>query len=310
MTSTHSVTDFPLLLAGLPRIQVSWLRAAGLPSAHYTSGRSFHEFLEEWPGRFVLYDSRNPTSRAEAETALQFDREIIDVSPNGLLDSQGYSSQHPYRYEELAAREWVLLVQQEIKHRNGVWLRIHDLPAPYDAIIFTDGFPHQPELKLVAESLSVIRNSVCEPVTNDKYDIDHVFFAEESNDNNQFGCWWLTDPRRSSASQIKMDDPTIWKVTSQQFARWWSFRQSLTLEIKQTTEELRIVAPLADQAGWTPIAELWRKNHVARFPLSHSLLTLNRSSMVYGLDRFRHSAGLFLSQGHPMPTAPPVSVSA
>ncbi|MDB4679974.1 hypothetical protein OAE80_03230 [Planctomycetaceae bacterium] len=310
MTSTILTSDLPVLLAGLPRTQINWIRAAGLPSVNYTTGRSFHEFLEKSPGRFVLYDSRNPTSRAEAETALQFEREIIDVSPNGLLDSQGYPSQHPYRYEELSAHRWVLLVQQEIRHHSGVWLRIHDLPAPYDAIIFTDGFPHQPELKLVAESLSVIRNSVCEPVTNVDYEVDHIFFAEESHENSQFGCWWITHPRRNATPEGILEDPTIWKVTSQQFARWWSFRQSISLEIKQNQEELRIVAPLADQVGWTPMVELWRKDHVARFPLTHSLVTLNRSSMVYGLDRFRHSAGLFLSQGRPMPTAPPVSVSA
>jgi len=258
----------------------------------------------------VLYDSRNPTSRSEAETALQFEREIIDVSPKGLLDAQGYSSQHRYRYEELSGHEWILLVQQEIRQRQGMWVRIHDLPAPYDAIIFTDGLPHQPELKLVAQSLTVMRDSVCEPITNHDFEIDHIFFAEESNEQNRFGCWWTTDRRRVPAPPLNSDDPTVWKVSSDEFLRWWTYRLSLSVEVRQTSDELRIIAPRAGQAEWTPLIELWRRGHTARFPLSHSLMTLNRSSMVYGLDRFRHSAGLFLSQGRPMPTAPPVSVSA
>lgn len=310
MTFNHSPSELPLLTAGLPRTLINWLRATGIPSANYRSGHSFHQFLEEHSGRFVLYDSRNPTSRAEAETALQFQRDIIDVSPNGLLDSQGYSSQHPFRYQELLAHEWVLLVQQEIKLRQGVWLRIHDLPAPYEAIIFTDGFPHQPELKLVTESLNVIRDSVYEPVKNSDFEADHVFFGEESTDKNRFGCWWLTDPRRRTTAEISEDDPTVWKVTSNQFSEWWSYRQSFTLDVKQTSEELRILAPQSGSSRWIVMIELWRRGHVARFPLSYSLLTLNRSSMVYGLDRYRHSAGLFVSQGHPIPTAPPVSVSA
>lgn len=310
MTFNNSLSELPLLTVGLPRTLLSWLRAAGVPAANYRSGNSFHEFLDEYSGRFVLYDGRNPTSRAEAETALQFDRDIIDVSPNGLLDSQGYSSQHPFRYQELAAHEWILLVQQEIKQRQGVWLRVHDLPAPYESIIFTDGFPHQPELKLVAEALNVIRDSVCEPIKNSEFEVDHVFFAEESNEKSQFGSWWLTDPRRQSGPGMTEDDPTVWKVTSRQFSEWWAFRQSLTLDVKQTSEELRIVTPQSNSSTWTVMIELWRRGHVARFPLSHSLLTLNRSSMVYGLDRYRHSAGLFVSQGHPMPAAPPVSVSA
>ncbi|MBD3676096.1 MAG: hypothetical protein HUJ26_21515 [Planctomycetaceae bacterium] len=310
MTFKHSTSELPLLTAGLPRTMLSWLRAAGIPSAHYRSGRSFYEFLSENSGRFVLYDGRNPMSRAEAETALQFDREMIDVSPNGLLDSQGYSSQHPFRFQELAVRDWLWLVHQEIKHHQGVWLRIHDLPTPYEAIIFTDGYPHQPELNLVADSVNVLRGRLCEPVPQNTFEVEHIFYSEDSHDSHQFGCWWTGDPRRGSNPGLSEDDPTVWKVTSQEFSEWWGFRQNISVNVLQTTHELRIVAPQAENSVWPLMVELWRRGHVARFPLTHSLLTLQRSTMVYGLDHYRHSAGLFLSQGHPMPAAPPVSVSA
>ena len=310
MTAKLSFSALPLLVTGLPRTLQSWLRTSGIPMVAYRSGSSFQAFLNESRGRFLLFDSRNPRSRAEAETAEKSGREIIDVAPNGLLDSQGYSSQHPFRYEELSAHDWILLLHEELKQRQGVWMRVHDLPAPYDAIIFTDGLPHQPELRLVAESLSVIHGSHVKPVSEAGFAVDHVFFGEESTDGNQFGCWWTTDPRRRGKTILQENDPTIWRANSRQFAEWWAFRQTLTSVVDQTEDQLRIVTSTLDQDRWTPMAELWRKGHVARFPLTHSLLTLNRSTMVYGLDRFRHSAGLFLSQGHPMPTAPPVSVSA
>jgi len=310
MTPTTILSALPLLSSGLTRTCESWLRAAGVPFESYVPGRSIHEFLQAHPGRFVLFDSRNPTSRAEAETALQFDREIIDCAPHGLLDSQGYSSQHPYRYQELAAQQWILLVIEEIKKRQGIWLRIHDLPSPYESVIFTDGLPRQPELRLVAEALSVVRDSLAETNICVPLDGEHIFFDEDSDSSCEFGCWWSSARTGVAGSAVNRSTPNVWTVTSGEFARWWAYRSSLQIQLFQGLEELRLIVPQAGAAEWTPLAELWRKAHAARFPVTHSLIVLQRSSMIYGLCRDRHPAGLFLSQGRPMLTAPPVSVSA
>jgi hypothetical protein len=310
MTPTTILSALPLLTSGLTRTCESWLRAAGIPLESYVPGRSIHEFLQTHPGRFVLFDSRNPASRAEAETALQFDREIIDCAPQGLLDSQGYSSQHPLRYQELAAQQWILLVIEELKKRQGVWLRIYDLPSPYDSVIFTDGLPRQPELRLVAEALSVVRDSVADDDLCIPLDGDTLLVEEDCGTSCQFGCWWSSAPAGETGTVANNHAPTVWSVTSDEFARWWAYRSSLEIQLYQGLEELRLIVPQAGQSEWTPTAELWRNAHTARFPVTHSLIVLQRSSMVYGLCRYRHPAGLFLSQGRPMLTAPPVSVSA
>jgi len=310
MTPITILSALPLLSSGLTRTYESWLRASGVPFESYVPGRSIHEFLQAHPGRFVLFDSRNPASRAEAETALQFEREIIDCAPHRLLDSQGYSSQHPFRYQELAAHQWILLVIEELKKRQGIWLRIHDLPFPYESVIFTDGLPAQPELRLVADALSAVWDSeagddLCIPLNTDR-----TLLVEPSVASCLFGCRWSSLPSEETGSVANDHKPTVWSVTSDEFARWWTFRSSLQIQIYQGLEELRLIIPQAGQAEWTPWAELWRNAHVARFPLTHSLFVLQRSSMVYGLCRDRHPAGLFLSQGHPILTAPPVTVSA
>lgn len=312
MTPTTILPALPLLSSGLTKTCESWLRTSGIPYASYVSGSSIREFLESHAGRFLLFDSRNPTSRAEAETALQFDREIIDCAPNGLLDSQGYSSQHPYRYQGLSADQWILLVIQELKKRQGIWLRIHDLPAPYESVVFTDGLPKNPALRLIAESLSVVRDSVASHDSNKQVDVDHIFFEEEPYPAHQFGCWWSSASYPKSAADGRDNAASVWSVSSSTFARWWAYRSSLQMQVYQGLNELRVIVPQAGPAEWIPLAELWRNGHVARFPVTHSLIVIQRSSMVYGLCRYRHPAGLFLSQGHPNPilTAPPVSVSA
>ncbi len=310
MTTTTILSALPLLASGLTRTCESWLRAAGVPLVSYIPGRSIHEFLQTHAGRFVLFDSRNPTSRAEAETTLQFDREIIDCAPHGLLDSQGYSSQHPYRYQELSARQWIMLVVEELKRRHGVWMRIHDLPAPYESVVFTDGLPRQSKLRLVADSLSIVRNSVAVGAQHSGFEENHILFEEDSQPSCQFGCWWTAAGQGEAADTSREHSSTVWYVNSQEFVRWWDYRASLQIHVYQGVQELRILFPQVGRSEWTPVAELWRNNHVARFAVTHSLLVLPRSSMVYGLSRNQHPAGLFLSQGRPLLSAPPVSASA
>ena len=199
---------------------------------------------------------------------------------------------------------------EEIRKRQGIWMRIHDLPAPYESVIFTDGLPRMSELRLIADSLSVLRDSRADVPLPLEIDAEHIFFEDDSDNSRQFGCWWASATPRETGSAASEHESTIWRVTSQEFARWWAFRSSLQIQVYQGAEELRIVVPQAGQSEWTPMAELWRKGHVARFPVTHSLIVPRRTSMVYGLCRHRHPAGLFLSQGQPLLTAPPVSVSA
>jgi hypothetical protein len=287
-------TVFPLLTTGLSRSYAEWLRTAGISFKSYEPGTSLARFFSQNRDRILIFDSRNPTSRCEAETALQFGCEVLDISPL----ASGFDAEAGHR-REITAADWILHLSRLLRLSGRLWLRVHDLPAGYDAVVFDKGLPDPLKYRMILEGTSVLPTEkstyIPRPHFGQIHDFSDVDFDLGTGESVR-GCWWksrvdLSKHTRSSS------DVSIWSPTVEQFDAWRTFRNRLQLEAVLTENAIRIETQNLNASLEVPLLELWRENHVARFPIEQSPLVLRRSCMVYEQAGGRHPAGLFLSKG-------------
>lgn len=285
---------FPLLTTGLSRSYAEWLRTAGISFKSYEPGTSLARFFSQNRDRILIFDSRNPTSRCEAETALQFGCEILDVSP--LASGFDAEARH---HREITAADWILHLSRLLRLNGRLWLRVHDLPAGYDAVVFERGLPDPLKYRMILEGTSLLPTEkstyIPQPHFIQAHDCSDIDFDLDTGGSVR-GCWWKSKVDLSKHSRVSSDD-SIWSPTVEQFDAWWIFRNSLQLEATLTEDTIRIEVHKLNPSTELPFLELWRENHVARFPIGKSPLVLRRSGMVYEQAAGRHPAGLFLSKG-------------
>ncbi|MFN0052785.1 MAG: hypothetical protein ACKV0T_11380 [Planctomycetales bacterium] len=129
MADPTSLPDLPLMHAGVPRPFVELLRAAGLPIAALPR----MTLLAGGSGRFVLFDSRVPSSAAQARRASRQGLTALDLKElcDGLeeVDPRGPGQSLPAG----TAREFVARLKTALEKRGGVWLRLADYPFPYQS---------------------------------------------------------------------------------------------------------------------------------------------------------------------------------
>jgi hypothetical protein len=286
---------FPLLTTGLSRSFAEWLRTAGISFKSYEPGTSLARFFSQNRDRILIFDSRNPSSRCEADTALQFGCEILDVSPlaNDFDDELG-------NYRELTAADWTLHLARLLRRSGRLWLRVHDLPAGYEAVVFDKGLPDSSKYRMILEGTSVVSSQQSTFISPPHFAPEHNFADDDfdlGTGESIRGCWWKARTDLSQRSRA-MSDSSIWSPTVEQFDAWRTFRNSLQLEATVTADAIRIEMKNLQLSTEVPLLELWRESHVARFPIGQSPLVLRRSGMVYEQANGRHPAGLFLSKGY------------
>lgn len=297
-------TELPLLTAGLPRLLVDALRLSGLPVRSYIPGTSIQEFLQRQPGRYVLYDSRRVTSRLEAETALGYEREIIDLAPESQQGPCGIrlTAEDERRWLERSG-QWIERFRACLESRGGVWCRLHELPYAYEGVVFVDGLPRHPDLWAFAERLQYLsrRANASGPP---HFPADHVL-AESTcvEDGGWFGTWWsgrsTPEDVRSGAAQSR-----IWFTTEETFRVWWNYRNSLSVQIGRNAGRLTVSVGGLDRSFPVPVIEYWRDDHVARIPVTRRELTVAEDRTAFACEAFRRPAGLIVSQGHsPVPAS-------
>lgn len=284
----------PILAVGLPRPQLDALRLAGVPLRVYRSGTSIYEFLQQEPGRFVLYDSRRITSRLEAETALGLDREILDISPEA---GRSPALTHEFeRHWPRYAAEWMIGLKEALTLRGGLWMRLHELPHGYEGVVFANGLPREPELTAVAESLWLVSKSAS-TLQGPHFGLDHVLSPDASSlFEARFGCWWHG---RSSEAEVRCGAPNarIWSTHSPEFRDWWKYRNSIRMRIRQQGTSVQIEAFGFDARRPGLLLEFWWNEHVARIPLTDARFSIRMSDLAFAREPFRHPAGLLVSQG-------------
>jgi hypothetical protein len=294
MAIATSQCVFPLLTTGLSRSFAQWLRVAGISFKSYEPGTSLARFFSENRERLLIFDSRNPLSRHEAETALQFGCENLDLAPSADEFSTRESAQ-----AAAAPAEWTLRLCRLLRRSGRIWLRVHDLPAGCEAIVLREALEDTPRNRQILEGTSFLAEQ------GSTYIPSPHFGREDVVDKDDFeleaarwprGAWWKA--RLDLPARVRQgEDRAIWSPGAARFEEWRSYRERLQLEVSISEDTIRIeVHNLLPKAG-VPLLELWRENHVARFPVVQSPLVLKRSGMVYEQSGGRHPAGLFLSKG-------------
>jgi hypothetical protein len=129
--------DLPLMLADIPAPVTNLLRAIGLPVELLPR----MALLAHGVGRFVLFDSRNPRSVAQAARARKQGLKPIDLAefPQPAEETDiAPGTRADFRLaEERAARNRLFLerLKTELELRHGIWVRIADFPFPFQSAL-------------------------------------------------------------------------------------------------------------------------------------------------------------------------------
>ena len=145
MVDRRPLLLLPMQLTGIPTRVVQWLRAAGVPTVDFSSGvvADGRASAPESSGH-VLFDSRTPASRADAEQAAMRGWTTIDVAQ--LLEHRGHKADDdshivlfdespPMSFPRYQRREFFERLKQEIEAAEGVWARIADYPFPCRSVV-------------------------------------------------------------------------------------------------------------------------------------------------------------------------------
>jgi hypothetical protein len=132
MTRLSPLPDLPLMLAGVPRPVGELLRAAGLPVESLPQVA----LLASGSGRFLLFDSRSPTSVAQSRRAAR--QGLIPLDLRALSEQADWpeSGETPFdSATSAAAAAFLERLKLEIEQRGGIWIRVSDYPFPYQSAI-------------------------------------------------------------------------------------------------------------------------------------------------------------------------------
>jgi hypothetical protein len=132
MVDSAHLPELPLMVAGVPEPVVAVLRRTGLPTKELPK----IPLAADGTGRFLLFDSRVPSSVTRMRTARKQGLEPIDLAeidtslPGGLWDFEDDpgSASHSLKNGPKAFLEQLKL---RLESLGGVWLRIADYPYPF-----------------------------------------------------------------------------------------------------------------------------------------------------------------------------------
>jgi hypothetical protein len=137
MTDQVKCPDLPLMLAGVPRPVKELLREAGIPAAPLPDV----PLLAAGAGRFVLFDSKNSRSAAQARRAASGGLEPIDLralvpaSGNFQDLSPDHESGWGMAAECAVAKTFLEHLKLAVEALEGAWVRLSDYPFPYQSAI-------------------------------------------------------------------------------------------------------------------------------------------------------------------------------
>ncbi|HUG89869.1 MAG TPA: hypothetical protein VML55_03485 [Planctomycetaceae bacterium] len=144
--------DLPLLVAGLPAPVRACLRSAGVPFVPLEGGgQPRGRRQRRAQPRFVLYDSRDASSRREVDGLRPACVVPIDLAPclARAVDRLGSTAPNvdgtSGDERQLSCSRLLSLLKQAIESADGLWARVPEVPFPwhYDPALWT---PSPPEL--------------------------------------------------------------------------------------------------------------------------------------------------------------------
>ncbi|MCH8828176.1 MAG: hypothetical protein IID45_01220 [Planctomycetes bacterium] len=308
MTKSRSVSHLPLRLTGVPLQVTEWLRAAGLPveeiSGVGVTGGGGSESTFSGP---ILFDSRTPSSRFNAETARSQGIPTIDVAEllsrraRSSADAEPFSCADPLimnRPAENRRRQFLEQLRSRIESHGGLWARISDYPFPDQGVLCRGGND------FAGEGM----NGFLLPVSAAFSGGEDWETRGETDSGDAIGAWldrayqsgrpiWVSDsvadPMKRLIKTVLNSDrfPLLWKTTVSEFVEWRRLRRGILVSVQQEGAILRIESRW-QHAGLQPALELWHGNHYANIPLSVGRMEVDVSGVAFRRAGGRHAAGL------------------
>lgn len=278
------ILELPLHLVGVSDQVTNWLRDAGFPviplgqdSPWKTAFRrksSPPVQADAGVKRCLLFDSRDVWSRAVVKTHQKSSLAKLDISR--LLTPLESESQVGGKPARIAFLE---KLKEAIESLGGVWVRLADLPFPYQGIGCLNGT------------------------------LPHASLPQETRGNQTGRLDWIQKRYIAGLpTSILPEDlsdldemppvtglqspglPLLWRVDQSDFTAWWNYRNHLQVRVLQSPAHYQIDCPYSN-TKFCPVLEIWRGNHLASVPLRSESLIVRKDGLVFQQQALRHPAG-------------------
>jgi hypothetical protein len=253
--STAPRQHAPLYSAGVPGWVRVALAAAGLPmmalEAAEWVGQSSHTAA---PLGLVLFDSRTPNSRANAQGVRNRGLTTLDVAPLAAAARRRFDERvSAERISTGVFAEFLARLKDQVEASGFLWTRLADVPHPFRTL--------RPEtvgdggLSVPAPRLAKI---------------------PESNSGEN--------------ATVEPAGDLIWRAASVDVLRWREFRGRVRVQISEAGRHLDIHCELPGPE-FRPTLEVWRGGHFACLPLKPGRFRVNEAQLPFESAEDRHPGG-------------------
>lgn len=284
MNPKAPILEMPLHLVGISDQVTNWLRDAGFPvvplgqdSPWKTAFRrktSQSTQTKTTLKRCLLFDSRDVWSRAVVKTHQKYSLAKLDVSRWLVpLEGRTESGGNPVRFNFLEK------LKDALEALGGIWMRLADLPFPYQGIGCLNGTLPNAELSYKTPGNELGRIDL----------IQQRYIAGLPSSISQEDLSDLAELPPVTGLQSP-GLPLLWRVEQTDFAAWWNYRNHLQVRVKQLPAHYQIDCPFSN-TKFCPVLEIWRGNHLASVPLRSESLIVRKDGLVFQQQPLRHPAG-------------------
>jgi hypothetical protein len=305
--TNQPISGLPIPVTGIPACVTEWLRVAGVPIEEFSSG-AVSDGRDTLPGTCgpLLFDSRTPSSRFDAEQAARRGMKILDVADlmraeknEAADDSQIilFDEAPPAPLENPRRRLFLERLKLQIDNQDGVWARVADFPYPYQAAICieTDIAGSATPLGHLAKFVTPLK--------------DDLFSTDDSPGNLEGTTGVVrkiyssgrmmslgSDLKKRIADEIvaAIDEDRfslLWRTTSNGLTNWFAERWRISVRI-QKKESRYLIECEIPKSEFQPALEIWRGGHCASIPLNSGRMEVGQAGIVFQQGAPRHPAGL------------------
>ena len=214
MTAAAQLPELPLMLAGVPRAVETLLNEAGIPAESLPKV----PLLASGSGRFVVYDSKNARSSAQAGRAAACGLKPVDLREflpsDDDIDRLAMENQYgwPMGTDSALARSCLEKMKAAVEALGGVWVRLSDYPFPYQSAICLAIEHHSEELADFRDVAAMLPGRATHFVSS-RFRADRLAFLSEAAETEVGWQILAADCETSIRSTL-----SHWKTRAARFA--------------------------------------------------------------------------------------------